>query len=71
MAARDNARTKLAQVRNFLTLFREWITSCMPALLKIFDSIVGQGNGTPPANSLLSSTCFVTLVELISNVVSK
>lgn len=40
--ARDNARTELVQVRNCLTRFRKWVSSSLPALLNIFDSIVGK-----------------------------
>lgn len=53
VAVRDNASTVLTQVGEFLTHFWEWISLGMLALLKIFNSIVGQGNGTPLANPRL------------------
>lgn len=42
MVALDNVRTVIMQACNSLTLFREWLSSGMPFLLKIFYSIVGQ-----------------------------
>lgn len=52
VAARDNFRTKLTQARNSLICFLEWLSSGMPALLNIFDSILEQGGqgGTVIAN---------------------
>lgn len=57
VAVRDNARTELAKFRNRLTIFREWASLGIPALLNIFDSNFGQGNPMPPANPRLLITC--------------
>lgn len=61
VSARDNFRTELAQMRNCLTLFRERLSSYMPALLNIIDKIVGQGGqfGAASANPRLPITVLV------------
>lgn len=43
LAAHDNARTELTNLRNCLNSFREWLSLAMPVLLNILDSIFMQG----------------------------
>lgn len=54
--ARDNVRSEIAQVCNVLTHFPESVSLDRPALLNIFDSTIGQGNGTQSPNTLLLVT---------------